>query len=226
MKKFFNLTKAVFSAALVLAFLGMAACAKKSNNGASRVQNRGTGLPLNTNGLIGSNGTGIGTMYPGQTGGMIQNQGSCAGAQSMGRLVDDGSLYGSFRANYMEFLGEELGDLDGNVNSTSTGVNFQLRIKVNGQSIVPQQSGILIEVRDSWIGELGPAQVGFESAVNGNSGGTGNFNLTFEDGYGQVFVQGQLQGNIIQGRVYYQNSGMSQQKSLGTFSLNSCSVFY
>ncbi|MEK6774026.1 MAG: hypothetical protein AABY64_08800 [Bdellovibrionota bacterium] len=208
--------KTISSLIMLVAFLGMAACAKKSGSGANRAQSaRGvqTGV-TNTTGFLGN--------------GQQQVPASCNGStQAAGRLIDDGSLMGAFRNNYAEFLGEEIGDLDGSANSTSTGVDIQLRVKLNGQTVVGNQSGLMLSIYDSEVNELGVIEVKYDSATQANvNASTGEFTLTFQDSYGQVMVQGRNTSNQIQGRVSYQNSGMSQAKSLGAFTLSSCAVFY
>lgn len=202
---------------MVLAgFLGLAACAKKSNSGANRVQNRGNGTNFtNANGTL--NGTGAGQI-PTSCGGTSQS--------SAGRLIDDGSLYGAFRSNYAEFLGTELGELDGSASSTSTGVDIELRIKLNGQSVLAEQSQIRITVYDSEVDNLGAIVVSYDRATRAEVNASGEVVLTFEDNYGQLFVQARNMGSQVQGRVFYKNKGMSQEKSLGGFTLSTCGVFY
>ncbi len=215
MKNLNTYVKSILSILTLLGFLGLAACAKKSGNGASRLQNRGTGTNF-------VNNTGINNTGNGQ----VQTQ--CGGTSAQaGRLIDDGSLFGAFRNNYMEFVGVELGDLDGSANSTSTGVDLQLRIKLNGQNVVAEQSAIRIIVYDSEAAELGALDVSFDRATQANvNPSTGEFTLTFQDNYGQLFVQGRNAGNQVQGRVSFQNSGAGQAKSLGAFTLSTCGVFY
>lgn len=212
--------KSLVSILTLLGFLGLAACAKKSGNGASRLQNRGTGANFVNN--TGINNPGINNPGTGQ----YQTQ--CSGTSTQaGRLIDDGSLFGTFRTNYMEFVGVELGDLDGSPNSTSTGVDLQLRIKLNGQNVIAEQSAIRIIVYDSEAAELGALDVSFDRATQANvNPSTGEFTLTFQDNYGQLHVQGRNAGNQVQGRVSFQNSGMGQAKSLGAFTLSTCGVFY
>ncbi len=207
--------KSILSILTLLGFLGLAACAKKSGSGASRLQNRGTGTNFVNNTGINNPGTG-------------QYQTQCSGASTQaGRLIDDGSLFGAFRNNYMEFVGVELGDLDGSPNSTSTGVDLQLRIKLNGQNVIAEQSAIRIIVYDSEAAELGALDVSFDRATQANvNQSTGEFTLTFQDNYGQLHVQGRNTGSQVQGRVSFQNTGMGQAKSLGAFTLSTCSVFY
>ncbi len=217
MKKFSLITKAFFTLLMLMAFLGLAACAKKTNGGASRAQ-RGTGAPLNANGFLGGNNINYTNGQP--VNGIPAQQPSCAGNQSAIYLSQDGSSYGNFRANFAEFLGEEIGELGSN------GVRLQLRLKVNGQSVIPQQSALAMVITDSYAAEQGDIEVVFDSAVSGNANGsTGDFTLTFQDNYGQVFVEGRAQGNMVQGRVSFQNSG-GQTKSLGQFSTSSCAVLY
>ena len=215
MKNLNAYVKSILSILTLLGFLGLAACAKKSGNGASRLQNRGNGANFVNNTGLNNPGTG-------------QYQAQCGNTSTQaGRLIDDGSSYGSFRNNYMEFVGVELGDLDGSANSTSTGVDLQLRIKLNGQNVVAEQSAIRIIIYDSEAAELGALDVAFDRATQANvNPSTGEFTLTFQDNYGQLFVQGRNAGNQVQGRVTFQNSGAGQAKSLGAFTLSTCGVFY
>ncbi len=210
--------KTISSLIMLVAFLGMAACAKKSGSGANRAQSaRGiqTGV-TNTTGFLGN-----GQQAPASCNGSTQ--------ASKGRLIDDGSLMGAFRNNYVEFLGTEIGDLDGSANSTSTGVDIQLRIKLNGQTMVANQSGLLLEIYDSEVNEADgvlPIRVEFPPAIQADVLASGEFTLIFDDGLGKVIVRGRNVGNQVQGRVSYQNNGMSGDKSLGAFTLSSCAVFY
>lgn len=215
MKKVSLTLKTIFSLLLMIAFLGMAACAKKSNSGANRVQNRGASLPYNASAAM--NGTN--SIYNGGQFG----QGSCS--QSYGRLYDDGSMYGSFQASFAEFLaGTDLGSLDGSPNSTTTGVNIQLKLKMNGQNVVAEQSGIQFEVIDSLALQEDPINP-ITLPLPGR-GVTNDGAVIFGDEYGDVMVKIRNSGNLVQGQVFFKNDGMSQAKPLGSFTMNSCAVFY
>jgi hypothetical protein len=132
----------------------------------------------------------------------------------------------------------ELGNIGGAV-SGSTGVDMQLTVAFDSQHQVdPKNSKFKITIRDSLVGTLdtngkpiAPIQV-VQTAPDQLSGSYDPsqkiLQLQFADGYGQITVQGQLKGSVIQGDVKFQNSqawdgSVPRSGTLGQFQAQSCS---
>lgn len=190
---------------------GMVACGKKSNNG--------------SNGRVGAARGNI--MATGNTLVAGQIPTTCATTtNSYGRVIDNGGLFGQFRNNYAEFLGQEIGDLDGSATSLSTGVDIQLKLKNSNGQIDAAQSKLSLFIVDSQAATEGELQVTYTTAQSASyNSQTGEITVVFSDEYGQVTVVARNFGQQVQGSLSFQNAGASA-KSLGSFTLNSCGVFY
>lgn len=198
--------------AILFVGLGLAACAKKSSSDNSRIEaarGNGTFAPIGGN-------TGTGNVF---------QQNCTNNASQYARLVSQNGS--NFQAVFRDFLQTDIGDLDGTGSSTSTGVDLQLKLKVNNGQISGAESGLTLWVVDSVAAQDSSQEIKVQyygaSQVQGNA--NGDFSLVFTDKIGQVFVQGRTVNGAVTAQVAYQNSG-GQRQSLGSFSQNSCSVWY
>lgn len=217
-------------ASLASVFLILSSCAKKSSSVSSRVGSaaRGTTIGANTVSTLGIS--------------------RCTdGSSTWGRIYNDGSMFGSgFRDAFADYLsaspGSAIGELDGSSSSTTTGVDMELKLKIVNNQLNLSESRFTMEIRDSEVGRLGedgkPIEtilIGYAGAKSGQvsnvNGGSGNFNITFEDQYGIVVVEGSFNGTEARGSVKYLNgataiSGVAGLKSLGIFYMKSCGLFF
>lgn len=197
---------------------GLAACAKKASNNQVRSNGARSDQTVNQNDAFGS---------------------CYASAQSAGLLYDDGTLSGSFRDRIGGLISATLdpanfGDISGDINSTTTGVDFRLRLVRNGSS-VGANSSVQLVIYDSFVGSVDSANQtikAFPITIVGGASGTINgnsFDATFSDGAGSIRVQGSLSGDKIRGTVSYVNSkhfsnGTPASGPLGAFSAPACSL--
>ncbi|MBX9768896.1 MAG: hypothetical protein K2X47_16605 [Bdellovibrionales bacterium] len=106
-----------------------------------------------------------------------------------------------------------------------------------GAQIVAQNSALVLRARDSYSGQTDPSTgaaipditvritpdvAGFRAQGQVQPGG--RFNLVYGDNYGQIMVDGQISGQMIQGQIGFQNAGR-QPLSIGQFSAPVCAVF-
>lgn len=112
---------------------------------------------------------------------------------------------------------DQIGELTGDVRMA-----MNLRVGQNGQ-VDPNDSRIGIVFWDDYsvYGGADPLTILMDSYVNSRAEGgiRGNsLEVIFSDQYGQIIVNGQIQGNIISGQIRYQN-GNSTVRTLGSFQL-------
>lgn len=230
----------LFKSVLVLFFVGFStfqiSCAKKSSNDNNRAEiaPRGTGT-------IGATGTSATTNALAAT--------KCTdGSSTWGRLYDDGSMGGlSFRNSYADFLSassnpeQVLGSLDGSPNSTTTGVNFNLKLKIVNNQLDLNQTTLLIEITDDKVGKVDengntmklisiPFNTAWKGELTNVVNGQGQFNITFKDAYGTVNVIGNFNQSATTGKINFVNSRHFNNEtpksgSLGTMSMKTCGLF-
>lgn len=106
-----------------------------------------------------------------------------------------------------------------------------------GAQVVSQNSALVLRARDSYSGQQDPTTgqaiadisvrmtpdvQGFR--VSGQIRPGGSFNLVYADDYGQIMVDGQISGQMVQGQIGFQNRGM-QPMGIGQFSTSVCAMF-
>jgi hypothetical protein len=210
-------------------FLLLSSCAKKN----SSAQNRGAGAPRGD------------AAAPTTTLGVAK----CAdGSHVTGRIFDDQMTGNIFRNNWSNFFSaimadNQLGDLSGASNSTQTGVDIELKLKIVNNAIDKSQTKLTFVVKDSLVGTKNAENgeiyqtitASFSSATNATlsnvNNGSGQFQLTFQDAYGEVTVNGTFNQSRAQGTVSFVNSKHYNNETpksgnLGTFSVNSFGLFY
>jgi hypothetical protein len=128
----------------------------------------------------------------------------------------------------------EVGDVD-----PSTGVRFGGRVMMNGTNgAIDPNSQVQFEVIDHLVltnanNQLyQPIPVTFKGGVTANSMAyKGQANITFEDEFGSVNIQGtfQYKGGNFTGTVYFTNASANhngiKSGKLGTFSIPTCTFF-
>lgn len=99
------------------------------------------------------------------------------------------------------------------------GATARLHIEIWDSNAV--QSGGSIS---PFVIHIGYDNTGFVSATGTTNGTTAN--LTFTDGYGSVYLQGNIQGSSFTGTIYYSNSlSGNQMVPLGQFNVPTCGFF-
>lgn len=224
--------KLIIKSALVIffgMFLMLASCAKKN----SSASNRGGTAPRGDQTINTANATGVAKCSDGVT-------------SADGRIFDD-AMGTQFRTNWSNFFSavmadNQLGDLNGASTSTATGVNVSIKLKVNGNQLVPAESKLTMRVLDSKVGTTGDdgnilkeIVVDFSRAESARlinpSNGAGQFEVVFADNYGKVTISGSYNQSKADGTVSFANSvhynnETPKSGNLGRFSLNSCGLFY
>ncbi len=216
-QSFFN---KLMMGALVVIGLSLSACAKK-DGGAVRVAGRTT-----------STGTGISQ-------GNIPN--TCANANmTVGKIYDP---YNSpnFEAQVKGFVSatldpQSLGTISGNINDR-TGIDMIGSFQFDSAGkLVAASSKVLIKIFDSYVGQvyngqtIAPYQVEFSQAKEGMiDRTTRQFQVKFQDGYGEITFQGTFDSTVAQGTVYYQNytavsGSQPAQGTLGAFRAYTCAL--
>lgn len=210
-------------------FLMLSSCAKKSSSNANRAGSapRGDAAAVPTATNLGLN--------------------KCAdGSNSAGQIFDD-QAGANFRNSWVDFFSatmaaDQLGNLDGDVNSNETGVNIEIKMKVVNNQLDLSQTKLEIAVHDSLVNTINKdtnetiqvIKINFTSAESGSlsnvTNGGGNFTLTFADPYGKITVSGTFNQSTATGTVNFANSKhynneAARSGTLGKFSVNSCGLF-
>ncbi|MBL7546245.1 MAG: hypothetical protein JNL11_20665 [Bdellovibrionaceae bacterium] len=228
--------KNIFVKSILVLFFGMflilTSCAKKNNSS----QNRAGVSPRGDAGAVGTTTLGVN---------------KCAnGSYTTGRLYND-TAGATFRNAWVDFFSaifaeNQLGEISGANTSTTTGVDFELKLKIVNGQLNLAETKLMMEVRDSFVNQknvdtgeiIQPIKMNFPSASEGSSltgtnttGGLGQFTLVFADNYGKVTVTGsynqtQTQGTVTFANTKHYNSESARSGTLGNFIQNSCGLFY
>lgn len=191
---------------LVLTVLALGACAKKSSkSGASR----GSRL---TQGQTTTPGAGSTT---------------CA-ADVYGAIYDDHVDGYTFTQRLIDFTGNpDIGYVESRFSQRyQTGVNMRMSVIFTNNQFNAAQSQILIQIIDDkaaqGLGRLEDIRLVGDTAVNR---GNGQFTVTFKDQYGVVIVEGvrDSSSNMVNGNIFYQNSG-AQAQQMGRIYVSACSL--
>lgn len=228
--------KLVFIKSMLVIFFGtfllLSSCAKKNSSSQSRagIAPRGDAAATTTQ-TLGVN--------------------KCAnGSSSAGRIFSDtmtGSLFRNAWADFFSaiFAENQMGELNGSSTSTNQGVNLEIKMKIVNNQLVLNETKLNIEVQDSLVGQKNAdtgeiytaIKMSFSSAKSGSlsgqniAGGSGQFNLTFGDSYGDISLSGTYNQTTSTGTVTFANSKHYNNETpksgnLGNFSQNSCGLFY
>ncbi|MFN8847459.1 MAG: hypothetical protein ACK5V3_11500 [Bdellovibrionales bacterium] len=187
---------------LIIATLGLGACAKKkSDNIRSNRMNALSAAPTNP----GTGSTTCPTNY-------------------WGRVFSNGMTTEMYTQTIQAFTGDsQVGYVDPNYNSSTTGVDIQFSADFRGGSFVAANSRLLLRIFDSNYQTLGVIEV----PMNGQSGqvlGTGTFQAVYQDSAGTVTLRGQRQADAsVRGEIWFQNTS-GAQGSLGEFIMNGCAL--
>jgi hypothetical protein len=193
---------------LIVSVLMLSACGKKSSGNNVRTGRNGT-----SNNFVGAppnQGTGSTT---------------CQQQQAWGRIFSQTMSSQQFTQQLITFTGnQEIGLVDSNYNSPTTGVDMQLSAVFSGNQFNPTQSRLLIRIIDSNSFTMGRLD---DIALTGQSGqviGNGAFQASYSDQYGTVTLQGQRDNaNMIYGQITFQNTDGSSGQ-LGEFYVAGCSL--
>lgn len=186
----------------------LSACGKKSSKNNVRTDRGG-----NSNQFVGAppnQGTGSTT---------------CQQQQAWGRVFSQTLSSQQFTQQLIAFTGnQEIGLVEANYNSQSTGVDMQLSAVFSGNQFNPTQSRLLIRIIDSNSFTMGRLD---DISLAGQSGqvlGNGAFRANYSDQYGTVTLQGQRDNaNMIYGQITFQNTDGSSGQ-LGEFYVAACSL--
>jgi hypothetical protein len=148
----------------------------------------------------------------------------------------------SFRQRLVDFVSislspESLGEVSG-VYGASTGVQMRLRVRFTSSGqIVSGSSSLEISIYDSYVGQSDESGIPIEPIVIFlDTVKSGTFNasskqlqVVFADQYGEVSLQGRVQGTDLQGTVSFQNFTSFDNSSprsgvLGEFLIPACSI--
>lgn len=205
-------------AAAVLAAVVMSGCSKKNS---ASVRTAGRGVPAGAQQLLNNDGT------------------SCAQNQ-MGKIFDLNASP-QFESQVKGFVSatldpREIGTISGDINNR-TGIDFQGSFQFDPQgNLIPASSTVYIKIVDSFVYDKPNGQapqpyvVEFLSAVAGRiDRNTGQFEVRFDDNYGAIIFKGQVNQQIVEGMVYYENHTAVEgyQKAsgvLGNFRGYSCMI--
>lgn len=187
---------------LIAVVLTLGACAKKKSESVRSMRNGNA-----ANGVVAA-GTGS-TTCP---------------SNIWGRVFNNGMTTEAYTQVIQAFTGDsQVGYVDPNFNSSTTGVDIQLSAVFSGQSFVAASSRILFRIFDSNYQTLGVIEI----PMNGISGqvlGAGTFQANYQDTAGTVVVRGQRQADAsLRGEILFQNTNGSQG-SLGEFLINGCAL--
>jgi hypothetical protein len=131
----------------------------------------------------------------------------------------------------------ELGLISGGVSGSSVEVQMQARFTQQGQ-FISKDSFIEITINDSLVGAMDsetgepiePYVVFLDQAVQGNyNSSSGQYQMTFQDDYGSIVVEGSIQGTEFIGLVKFQNAvswdgSNGQSGILGKIRVPACSI--
>lgn len=192
---------------ILVSVLMLSACGKKSSGNNVRTNRNG-----NSNNYVGAppvQGTGSTTC--------VQN--------SWGRIFSQTMSTQQFTQQIINFTGNnEIGAVEANYNSSTTGIDMQLSAVFSGNQFNPSASRLLIRIIDSNSFTMGRLE---DIALVGQSGqvlGNGAFQANYTDQYGTVTLRGQRDNaNMIYGTVTFQNSDGSGGQ-LGEFYVAGCAL--
>ena len=187
---------------LIVATLGLGACAKKKSESVRSLRTANA-----ANGVVAA-GTGS-TTCP---------------TNFWGRVFSNGMTTEMYTQTIQAFTGDsQVGYVDPNYNSTTTGVDIQFSAVFSGNTFNAAQSRLLLRIFDSNYQTLGVIEV----PMNGQSGqvlGAGTFQATYQDTAGTVILRGQRQADAsVRGEIWFQNTN-GAQGSLGEFVMNGCAL--
>jgi hypothetical protein len=141
-----------------------------------------------------------------------------------GRVFNNGMTVEGYTQVIQAFAGDtQVGYVDPNFNSSTTGVDVQMSAVFSGQNFVAASSRLLFRIFDSNYQTLGVIEI----PMNGQSGqalGVGAFRALFQDSAGSVQVEGQRQSDgSLRGIIKFQNTNGSSG-TLGEFLINGCAL--
>jgi hypothetical protein len=171
--------------------------------------------------------------------GVIGYADTCAqsGASAIGRIYSAGdpAQFQQELANYLSawMNPNELGMVDGNLNSTQTRVELKgkLRFAPTGQ-VIREQTGIEITVFDSYLlqgkPQISPAAYPQMATSGMHDASRRSFEVTFEDQYGTVTLKGNYDDAYATGFVGYRNRNSQDLsgslRTLGQFRISKCGL--
>jgi hypothetical protein len=186
---------------LIVATLGLGACAKKKSDNVRSLRTANI-----ANGVVAA-GTGS-TTCP---------------TQMWGKVFSNGMTTEMYTQTIQAFTGDsQVGYVNPNEYSNDTGIDIQFSAVFSGNAFVASSSRLLLRIFDSNYQTLGVIEI----PMNGQSGqvlGAGTFQAVFQDSAGTVILRGQRQGNMIVGEVWFQNTN-GAQGSLGQFKMDGCAL--
>ena len=220
------------SIALLVVFSVLAACGPKADNRPVPISRAPRGPnPESVQGPGGGQGGGGVPTAPGRLVGAIFSQFGASLTDSARRLVS------------ATMNPEDLGEVSGDVNSTTTGIRFVGTIRTNapfrpGTALqVAPGSEIRIDIWDSYAADgAAPAYpITFVAGQNGaqiSGSFTSGVNLMFRDQHGTIEFRGSVDGsNMYSGTVLFQNlknydgSTGGAAETLGQFRVPACGFF-
>lgn len=193
---------------ILIGLMMLSACGKKGSNNAPR-----TGRGGDSNQTVGAApnpGTGSTTCGQQQT--------------AWGRIFSQSMSSQQFTQQLISFAGQEMGLVDSNYYSATTGVDMQLSAVFSGNQFNPSASKLLIRIIDANSPTMGRLE---DIALTGQSGqviGNGTFQAIYTDQFGTVTLRGQRDNaNMILGQIAFQNNDGSSGQ-LGEFYVAGCSL--
>lgn len=162
----------------------------------------------------------------------------------VGYIYDSSSQSGSvsFQQRVADFVSvgispDSLGEVSGTYGD-STGIQLRLKLRFSsGGQIVSGESFLELTVYDSYVGQsdgsgnlIEPITVYIESVKSGTfNPSTKQLQVTFADQYGEISLQGRVQGEDIQGSVSFVNfvsydNSTPRSGQLGSFLIPACSI--
>lgn len=201
---------------LSLSVLVLTACPQNKQNDSVRTRD-----PRNANMVPGGGGQngGLGGGMNGQNQGQINSYGMNA--------------IQSFVSGFMN--PSELGQVQGIVFEGSvTGNGVYQAVMGQGQAQIGPQSTFGMLIYDSYVGQkdsqgqaIPPISVYISPEKGGTASGSiqgGQAQVVFQDRYGSIILVGQVNPQVFQGEIQFQNNGGSSG-SLGTFQVATCGFF-
>lgn len=172
----------------------------------------------------------------------------CADGSNITGRITETTVGADFRASWVDFFSavmpaDQIGDLSGSSTSTTTGVSFDISMRIVNNQLNLAETKMNIAVRDSFVDQkssdtgeiITPIKMSFPSAQTGSSvtaivNGTGSYTLIFGDAYGRITVTGTFNATTSTGTVTFVNTQhhlgeTAKSGTLGRFTLNSCGLF-
>lgn len=156
--------------------------------------------------------------------------------------LESGDVFTSFRQRLVDLVSvslspDSLGDVSG-VYGAATGVQMRLKVRFSSSGqIVSGSSYLEISIYDSYVGQMDqsgnliePYVIYLDSVKSGTfTSSTRQINVVFADQYGEISLQGRVQGTDLQGTVSFQNftaydSSQPRSGMLGEFIIPACSI--